>query len=76
MTPEMTLASITQLIIGATDLAAAFLFMYGVKRMSGYAGIVNALFYADNCNMVYGDAAAVLATMIEAVRGLGAKAAA
>ena len=30
----------------------------------------------DNCNMVYGDAAAVLTTMIEAVRGLGAKAAA
>jgi NAD(P) transhydrogenase subunit beta len=52
--------------------------VYVVKRGEGkgYAGIVNALFYADNCNMVYGDAAAVLATMIEAVRGLGAKAAA
>ncbi len=38
--------------------------------------IVNALFYSDNCDMVYGDAAAVLTKMIEAVRGLGLKAAA
>ena len=52
--------------------------VYVVKRGQGkgYAGIVNALFYGDNCNMVYGDAAAVLTTMIEAVRGLGTKAAA
>ena len=52
--------------------------VYVVKRGQGkgYAGIVNALFYGDNCNMVYGDAAAVLTMMIEAVRGLGAKAAA
>jgi NAD(P) transhydrogenase subunit beta len=42
----------------------------------GYAGSVNALFYADNCNMVYGDAATVRTRMIEAVRGLGSKAAA
>jgi len=52
--------------------------VYVVKRGQGkgYAGIVNALFYSDNCNMVYGDAAAVLTKMIEAVRGLGVKAAA
>jgi NAD(P) transhydrogenase subunit beta len=52
--------------------------VYVIKRGQGkgYAGIINALFYADNCNMVYGDAAAVLAQMIEAVRGLGSKAAA
>ena len=52
--------------------------VYVVKRGQGkgYADIVNALFYADNCNMVYGDAAAVLTMMIEAVRGLGTKAAA
>ena len=52
--------------------------VYVVKRGSGkgYAGIVNALFYAENCNMVYGDAAAVLSKMIEAVRGLDTKAAA
>jgi NAD(P) transhydrogenase subunit beta len=52
--------------------------VYVVKRGEGkgYAGIVNALFYADNTNMVYGDAGAVLAEMIEAVRGLDTKAAA
>jgi NAD(P) transhydrogenase subunit beta len=52
--------------------------VYVVKRGQGkgYAGIVNALFYGDNCNMVYGDAAVVLTAMIEAVRGLGSKAAA
>jgi NAD(P) transhydrogenase subunit beta len=52
--------------------------VYVVKRGEGkgYAGIVNALFYAENCNMVYGDAAVVLTKMIEAVRGLGAAAAA
>jgi NAD(P) transhydrogenase subunit beta len=49
-----------------------------VKRGQGkgYAGIVNALFYGDNCDMVYGDAAALLTKMIEAVRALGTKAAA
>jgi len=47
--------------------------VYVVKRGEGrgYAGIVNALFYGENCNMVYGDAQAVLIKMIEAVRGLG-----
>jgi NAD(P) transhydrogenase subunit beta len=52
--------------------------VYVVKRGQGkgYAGIVNALFYGDNCDMVYGDAAAVLTKMIEAVRALGTKAAA
>jgi NAD(P) transhydrogenase subunit beta len=52
--------------------------VFVVKRGEGkgYAGIVNALFYGDNCNMVYGDAQAVLVKMIEAVRGLGLPAAA
>ncbi len=52
--------------------------VYVVKRGDGkgYAGIVNALFYADNCEMVYGDAQAVLVKMIGAVRGLGLSAAA
>jgi NAD(P) transhydrogenase subunit beta len=52
--------------------------VYVVKRGEGkgYAGIVNPLFYADNCNMVYGDAQDVMAKMIEAVRGLGVPAAA
>ncbi|NEU14661.1 NAD(P)(+) transhydrogenase (Re/Si-specific) subunit beta [Methylobacterium sp. BTF04] len=52
--------------------------VYVVKRGQGkgYAGIQNALFYDDNCDMVYGDAQAVLIKMIEAVRGLGFAAAA
>ncbi len=51
--------------------------VYVVKRGEGkgYAGIVNTLFYAENCNMVYGDAQAVLIKMIEAVRPLGQAAA-
>jgi NAD(P) transhydrogenase subunit beta len=52
--------------------------VYVVKRGEGkgYAGIVNTLFYGENCDMVYGDAQAVLVKMIEAVRGLGLSAAA
>jgi NAD(P) transhydrogenase subunit beta len=51
--------------------------VYVIKRGQGkgYSGIVNALFYEPNCNMVYGDAQAVLVKMIEAIRGLGAAAA-
>jgi len=51
--------------------------VYVIKRGTGkgYAGIQNDLFYSENCNMVYGDAAAVLTKMIEAVRGLGKAAA-
>jgi NAD(P) transhydrogenase subunit beta len=52
--------------------------VYVVKRGQGkgYAGVVNGLFYSPNCEMVYGDAQAVLVKMIEAVRGLGLAAAA
>ena len=41
--------------------------VYVVKRGQGkgYSGIVNTLFYGDNCNMIYGDAQAVLVKMIE-----------
>ncbi len=51
--------------------------VYVVKRGQGkgYSGVENGLFYADNCFMVYGDAAAVLGQMVEAVKGLGAAAA-
>jgi NAD(P) transhydrogenase subunit beta len=51
--------------------------VYVLKRGAGkgYAGVENELFYSPNCNMVYGDAAASLTKMIEAVRGLGKAAA-
>ncbi|KEZ76303.1 NAD(P)(+) transhydrogenase (Re/Si-specific) subunit beta [Salinisphaera hydrothermalis] len=47
--------------------------IYVIKRGQGkgYAGVENALFYADNCNMVYGDAQAVLAQMVQAIKALG-----
>ena len=45
--------------------------VYVIKRGQGrgYAGVENELFYADNCNMVYGDAQAVLVTMISGNQG-------
>jgi NAD(P) transhydrogenase subunit beta len=47
--------------------------VYVIKRGQGkgYAGIENELFYADNCEMIYGDAQAVLVKMIQAVKDLG-----
>src|SRR5580698_8380868 len=42
----MTMASIAQLIIGVTDLAAAFLFMYGLKRMSSPVTAPSGIFLA------------------------------
>ena len=42
----MTMTSIAQLIIGATDLAAAFLFMYGLKRMSSPVTAPSGIFVA------------------------------
>ena len=47
--------------------------VYVVKRGQGkgYSGIENELFYAANCNMVYGDAQAVLVKMMQAVKDLG-----
>ncbi len=46
--------------------------VYVIKRGQGrgYSGVENALFYAENCNRVYGDAQAVLVAMIQAVREL------
>ncbi|MGH7670967.1 MAG: NAD(P)(+) transhydrogenase (Re/Si-specific) subunit beta [Gemmatimonadaceae bacterium] len=47
--------------------------VYVLKRGAGkgYAGVENALFYGDNCNMVYGDARESLVKMIQAVKDLG-----
>jgi len=46
--------------------------IYVIKRGQGkgYAGVENELFYAENCNMVYGDAQAVLGRMVQAVKDL------
>jgi H+-translocating NAD(P) transhydrogenase subunit beta len=47
--------------------------VYVVKRGQGkgYSGVENELFYADNCNLVYGDAQKVMVQMIQAVKELG-----
>ncbi|MGE6332610.1 NAD(P)(+) transhydrogenase (Re/Si-specific) subunit beta [Stenotrophomonas sp. NPDC077659] len=48
--------------------------VYVIKRGQGkgYAGVENLLFYGDNCDMVYGDAQAVLTAMVQAVKELAA----
>ncbi|ACM39507.1 NAD(P)(+) transhydrogenase (Re/Si-specific) subunit beta [Agrobacterium vitis] len=48
--------------------------VYVIKRGQGrgYAGVENLLFYADNCNMVYGDAQAVLTQMVQSIKELAA----
>ncbi len=50
--------------------------VYVIKRGQGkgYSGVENELFYADNANMVYGDAQAVLVKFIAALKELGAAA--
>ena len=60
--------------IGGADKAEQ---VYVIKRGQGkgYSGIVDALFYEPNADMVFGDAQAVLIKMIDAARGLGAAAA-
>src|SRR6202167_1643095 len=42
----MSMTTIAQLIIGVTDLAAAFLFMYGLKRMSSPVTAPSGIFVA------------------------------
>ncbi|PZN31499.1 MAG: NAD(P) transhydrogenase subunit beta [Proteobacteria bacterium] len=46
--------------------------VYVIKRGQGkgYSGVENELFYADNTNMVYGDAQKVMVEMIQAVKSL------
>jgi NAD(P) transhydrogenase subunit beta len=45
---------------------------YVIKRGQGkgYSGVENELFYADNTNLVYGDAQKVMVNMIQAVKSL------
>jgi H+-translocating NAD(P) transhydrogenase subunit beta len=56
-------------ILNANQAHQVFVIKRGQGK--GYAGIENELFYADNCDMVYGDAQAVLVKMIQAVKDLG-----
>jgi NAD(P) transhydrogenase subunit beta len=46
--------------------------VYVIKRGQGkgYSGVENELFFADNTNMVYGDAQKVMVAMIQAVKAL------
>jgi NAD(P) transhydrogenase subunit beta len=46
--------------------------VYVIKRGQGkgYSGVENELFYADNTNLVYGDAQKVMAAMIQAIKSL------
>src|SRR3954468_16194081 len=46
--------------------------VYVIKRGQGkgYSGVENELFYADNTNLVYGDAQKVLVAMIQALKSL------
>jgi NAD(P) transhydrogenase subunit beta len=46
--------------------------VYVVKRGQGkgYSGVENELFYADNANLVYGDAQKVMVAMIQAIKSL------
>ena len=46
--------------------------VYVIKRGQGkgYSGVENELFFADNTNLVYGDAQKVLVAMIQAVKSL------
>jgi len=46
--------------------------VYVIKRGQGkgYSGVENELFFADNCNLVYGDAQKVMVAMIQAIKAL------
>ncbi len=47
--------------------------VYVIKRGQGkgYSGVENELFFADNCNLVYGDAQKVMVSMIQSLKELG-----
>jgi hypothetical protein len=60
-------------ILNADKVTQVYVVKHG--EGNGYVGIVNALFYGDDCNEVWGDAQTVLVKTIEAVHGLGSAAA-
>jgi NAD(P) transhydrogenase subunit beta len=56
-------------ILNVDQARQAFVIKRGKGK--GYAGVENLLFYADNTNLVYGDAQAVLVRMIQTLKDLG-----
>lgn len=58
-------------ILNVDHARQAFVIKRGKGK--GYAGVENLLFYADNTNLVYGDAQAVLTQMIQALKEISAQ---
>ncbi|MGZ3656442.1 MAG: NAD(P)(+) transhydrogenase (Re/Si-specific) subunit beta [Bdellovibrionota bacterium] len=50
---------------------AKHVFVNKRSMKAGYAGVDNALFYLDNCSLVFGDAKGVVENLVQALRGGG-----
>ncbi len=50
---------------------AKHVFVNKRSMKAGYAGVDNALFYMDNCSLVFGDSKVVTAKLVQALRGGG-----
>jgi NAD(P) transhydrogenase subunit beta len=50
---------------------AKHVFVNKRSMKAGYAGVDNALFYMDNCSLVFGDSKAVTEKLVQALRGGG-----
>ena len=48
---------------------AKHVFVNKRSMKAGYAGVDNALFYMDNCSLVFGDAKSVSESLVRALRG-------
>ena len=50
---------------------AKHVFVNKRSMKAGYAGVDNALFYMDNCSLVFGDAKSVVEAFVKSLRGTG-----
>jgi NAD(P) transhydrogenase subunit beta len=50
---------------------AKHVFVNKRSMKAGYAGVDNALFYMDNCSLIFGDAKGVVESLVQALRGGG-----
>jgi NAD(P) transhydrogenase subunit beta len=50
---------------------ARHIFVNKRSMKAGYAGVDNALFYYDNCSLVFGDAKSTCESLVSAIRGSG-----